>query len=60
MEEKKLSEYLKENNAYESFIENCLNNKNTLQKIRHLIELYYVRDVSTSGILHIFQNFLQF
>jgi len=34
--------------------------KNTLQKIRHLIELYYVRDVSTSGILHIFQNYLQF
>ena len=31
MKEKKLSEFLKENGAYESFIENCLNDENTLQ-----------------------------
>ena len=33
MEEKKLSEFLKENGAYESFIENCLNDEDTLQSI---------------------------
>ena len=33
MKEKKLSEFLKENGAYESFIENCLNDENTLRKI---------------------------
>ena len=33
MEEKKLSEFLKENGAYESFIENCLNDEDTLQDI---------------------------
>lgn len=33
MEEKRLSEFLKENGAYESFIENCLNDENTLQDI---------------------------
>jgi hypothetical protein len=30
MEEKKLSEFLKENGAYESFIENCLNDEDIL------------------------------
>lgn len=33
MEEKRLSEFLKENGAYESFIENCLNDEDTLQYI---------------------------
>ena len=33
MEEKRLSEFLKENGAYESFIENCLNDEDTLQDI---------------------------
>lgn len=33
MEEKKLSEFLKENGAYESFIENCLNSRDTLQYV---------------------------
>ena len=33
MIKKKLSEFLKENGAYESFIENCLNDENTLQDI---------------------------
>jgi hypothetical protein len=34
MEEKKLSEFLKENDAYESFIENCLNDENTVDIIK--------------------------
>ena len=34
MEEKRLSEFLKENDAYESFIENCLNDGATLQSIK--------------------------
>lgn len=33
MEEKKLSEFLKESGAYESYIENCLREKTTLQNI---------------------------
>src|SRR5574344_1935462 len=33
MEEKKLSEFLKENGAYESFIENCLDDETTLLSI---------------------------
>ena len=33
MEEKKLSEFLKENGAYESFIENCLNSDETIELI---------------------------
>lgn len=41
MVEKKLSEFLKENGAYESFIENCLNDGNTLQ---------YIEDCSLSNI----------
>jgi hypothetical protein len=31
MEEKKLSEFLKENGVYESFIENCLNDEDTIK-----------------------------
>ena len=48
MEEKRLSEFLKEKGAYESFIENCLNNENTLQ---------YVIDYNVSNI-GIFSGFI--
>ena len=48
MKEKKLSEFLKENGAYESFIENCLNDSDTLQ---------YVVDYNLSDI-GIFMGFI--
>ena len=48
MEEKRLSEFLKENGAYESFIENCLNDEDTLQ---------YVVDYNLSNI-GIFMGFI--
>ena len=48
MEEKRLSEFLKENGAYEAFIENCLKDRDTLQ---------YVVDYSLSNI-SIFSGFI--